>query len=230
MARGLKITHTETATGQIHDRYAMQQLVNGSPVGGTGGLTSQTGNQIAPRVKIGGNAEAAGSIRTQKGSKKFRVTDGTNTGVCTLVNLATPTAASTMSIRVDTATLTAGTANAYVVSGASTSAFVTGNFAGPVPLAVGQVVLGTGATGTVTITAVNTTSNVTVGYTSQTFANVAGGTFYTTVYASRISNKYVRDFGNNGNPQAGTIGGFNPNEYRYHLAEPDSIFVKVAYA
>jgi hypothetical protein len=229
MAKGLKITRTESATGQIHDRYAMQQSINGAFVGGTGGITSQTGRQIAPRVKVGGNAEAAGSITLQKGAKKFRVTDGTNTGVCTLVNLATPTAASTMSIRVDTATLTAGSANAYVVSGASTSAFVTGTFAGPVALAVGQIVLGTGATGTVTITAVNSTSNVTVGYTSQTFANVAAGTFYTTVYASRINNKYVRDFGTNGNPQAGTVGGFNPNEYRYHLAEPDSIFVKVAY-
>jgi hypothetical protein len=229
MAKGLKITKTESATGQIHDRYAMQQSINGAFVGGTGGITSQTGRQIAPRVKIGANAEAAGSIKNQKGSKKFRVTDGTNTGTCTLVNLATPTAADTMSIRIDTATLTTATANAYVASGASTTAFVTGTFAGPVPLAVGQIVLGTGATGTVTVNAVISTSNVSVTYSSQTFANVAAGTFYTSVYASRISNKYVRDFGTNGNPQAGTVGGFNPNEYRYHLAEPDSIFVKVAY-
>jgi len=216
MAKGLKITKTEAATGQIHDRYTSSQYINSAYVGGTGGLTSQTGRQIAPRVKIGSNAEAAGSIDQQKGAHKYRVTDGTNIGTCTLVNLATPTAADTMSIRVDTATLTSGLANAYVASGASTSAFVTGTFAGPVALAVGQVVLGTGATGTVTITAVNSTSNVTVGYTSQTFSNVASGTFYTTVYASRITNKYVRDF--------------NANQYRYHLAEPDSTFVKVAYA
>ena len=66
--------------------------------GGVGGLTSLSGNQIQPTVKIGSASAASGSIIAQKGAHKFRVTDGTNTGTCTLVNLATPTVANTMSI------------------------------------------------------------------------------------------------------------------------------------
>jgi hypothetical protein len=69
-----------------------------SGLGGVGGLTSLSGNQIQPTVKIGSASAASGSIIAQKGMKKFRVTDGTNTGTCTLVNLATPTVANTMSI------------------------------------------------------------------------------------------------------------------------------------
>jgi hypothetical protein len=60
----------------------------GISTGLTGGLTSLTGNQIQPRVKIGSNANANGSILAAKGSRKFKVTDGTNTGICTLVNKA----------------------------------------------------------------------------------------------------------------------------------------------
>ena len=66
--------------------------------GGVGGLTSLSGNQIQPTVKIGSASAASGSIIAQKGAHKFRVTDGTNTGTCTLVNLATPTVVNTMSI------------------------------------------------------------------------------------------------------------------------------------
>lgn len=53
-----------------------------------GGDTDLTGNQFLVRVKIGTNSEADGYIIKQKGSKKFLVTDGTNTGVCALANLA----------------------------------------------------------------------------------------------------------------------------------------------
>jgi len=60
----------------------------GISTGLTGGLTSLTGNQIQPRVKIGSNANANGSILAAKGSRKFKVTDGTNTGICTLVDKA----------------------------------------------------------------------------------------------------------------------------------------------
>ena len=67
-------------------------------VGGVGGLTSLSGNQIQPTVKIGSASAASGSIIAQKGRSEFRVTDGTNIGNCTLVNLATPTVANTMSI------------------------------------------------------------------------------------------------------------------------------------
>lgn len=48
----------------------------GISTGLTGGLTSLTGNQIQPRVKIGAAAEATGSILRAKGSRKFLVTDG----------------------------------------------------------------------------------------------------------------------------------------------------------
>jgi hypothetical protein len=219
----LKIAKTNSVSGQIVDAYVSPTIIDGNHVGGTGGLTSITGKQIQPTVKIGANSASTGSIEFQKGAHKFRVTDGTNVGTCTLVNLATPTASNTMSIQVNTAVLTGASANAYVASGASTSAYVTGfTVAGPVALAVGQVVTGTGATGTVTITAINGAGNVTVGYTSQTFANVASGTFNTTVYASRITNKFVYDFGSD-------VAG-NPNKYRYRLATPDSTFVQVASA
>lgn len=66
--------------------------------GGVGGLTSLSGNQIQPTVKIGSASAASGSIIAQKGRSEFRVTDSTNIGNCTLVNLATPTVANTMSI------------------------------------------------------------------------------------------------------------------------------------
>jgi hypothetical protein len=69
-----------------------------SGLGGVGGLTSLSGNQIQPTVKVGSASAASGSIIAQKGIHKFRVTDGTNIGICTLVNLATPTVANTMSI------------------------------------------------------------------------------------------------------------------------------------
>lgn len=54
-------------------------------VGGDTGLTDPT---IQCRVKIGANAEADGWIIRQKGRSKFLVTDGTNTGICALANLA----------------------------------------------------------------------------------------------------------------------------------------------
>lgn len=46
---------------------------------------SGAGNQFNSSVKIGSNPTAAGTILSQRSSRKFRVTDGTNTGVCTLV-------------------------------------------------------------------------------------------------------------------------------------------------
>jgi hypothetical protein len=84
--------------GTQTDRFVSPTLISGNYIGGTGGLTSLSTNTIQPTVKIGSAAAAAGSIILQKGMHKFRVTDGTNTGTCTLVNLATPTVANTMSI------------------------------------------------------------------------------------------------------------------------------------
>jgi hypothetical protein len=214
----LKITNTEAATGQIHDRYTGPEYINGAYVGGTGGLTSQTGLQIAPTVKVGTATAGAGSILAQKGTRKFRVTDGTVTGTCALVNLATPTADNTMSIQVNVATLSGATITSWTAS-TSTVAYVTGfTQTGPATLAAGQVVTGTGFTGTVTIGSIVSASNIALSYTSQTNANLAGVAVSSTVNASRITNRYVYDFG---------TATANPTKYRYHLATPDSTFVEV---
>ncbi len=47
----------------------------GISTGLTGGLTSLTGNQIQPRVKIGSATNSNGSIIAAKGSRKFKVSD-----------------------------------------------------------------------------------------------------------------------------------------------------------
>jgi len=65
-------------------------------VGGNTGLSTAT---ILCRVKIGSNAEANGYIVRQKGKHKFLVSDGTNSGVCTLANTANGSlAANTMTV------------------------------------------------------------------------------------------------------------------------------------
>ena len=228
----LKITNTDSS-GQIHDRYVMQtQIPDGSGiyVGGTGGNTSQTGRQIQPTVKVGSASATTGSILTQKGRKEFRVYDGSGVSTCTLVNLATPTAADTMSIQVNTATMSGATVRSYTAS-TSTVAYVTGfTLAGPVALTAGQVVTGTAFTGTVTIGSVVSSSNIALSYTSQTNANLSGVAVSTTVYASRISNKFVHDFGTDGYLSTSIAGGYNPNKYRYHLSGPTDTFVEVKYA
>lgn len=99
----LKVAKTNSGTlglnaGQQVDKYVSPILVGGAHIGGTGGIDSQAGNQIAVTVKVGANTAGAGSIITQKGAHKFRVTDGTHEGTCTLVDLDTPTAPNTMSI------------------------------------------------------------------------------------------------------------------------------------
>lgn len=47
---------------------------------------SGPGNQIKVRAKVGANAEGDGFIVKQKGTKRFVVTVGANTGTCKLVN------------------------------------------------------------------------------------------------------------------------------------------------
>lgn len=211
----LKITQTDIS-GQVHDSHTGPENVNGAYVGGTGGLTSQAGSQIQPTVKVGSAGVTTGSILAQKGIRKFRVTDGTNVSTCTLVNLATPTAADTMSIQVNVASLSGATITAYTAS-TSTVSYVTGfTQTGPVALAAGQVVTGTGFTGVVTIGSLISASNVALSYTSQNNANVSGVVVSATVNASRITNRFVTDFAS--------------VKYRYHLATPDATFVEVKYA
>lgn len=50
---------------------------------------SGEGNQLKVRAKIGSNSEGDGIIVKQRGSKKFKVTVGENTGDCYLVDKAT---------------------------------------------------------------------------------------------------------------------------------------------
>jgi hypothetical protein len=58
-------------------------------VGGGGtGVATITYPTVKCRVKIGANAEADGFIVRQKGATKYLVSDGTNTGICILVNKA----------------------------------------------------------------------------------------------------------------------------------------------
>lgn len=64
---------------------------------------SGAGNQIKVRAKIGANAEGDGVIVSQRGSKKFKITVGDNTGDCFLVDKANGTlAANEMTITVQT--------------------------------------------------------------------------------------------------------------------------------
>ena len=75
-------------------------VVGGNDSAGT--LATATYPTIKIRVKIGANAEADGSIIRQKGSTKYLVTDGTNTGVCVLADLADGTLTdNTMTITLD---------------------------------------------------------------------------------------------------------------------------------
>ncbi len=56
-------------------------------VGGDEDLGTAAYPTVKIRVKIGTNAEADGFIIRQKGSTKYLVSDGTNTGVCVLADL-----------------------------------------------------------------------------------------------------------------------------------------------
>lgn len=60
-------------------------VVGGDDSAGT--LATAAYPTVKIRVKIGANAEADGSIIRQKGAIKYLVTDGTNTGICTLADL-----------------------------------------------------------------------------------------------------------------------------------------------
>jgi hypothetical protein len=223
----LKITNTDTS-GQIHDRYISTQYINGAYTGGTGGNTTQTGRQIQAVAKIGSGTAGNSSIIAQKGIRKFRAYNATDgAGVCTLANITTPTAASTMSIRVDLAEATANIAAANVAGGA-TQTYVTyaasSNLVGPRDLAAGDWIQGFASSSIGTygalVTAVNATlfggtvANITVAVNGNVAAQ-SGQTITNTRYAARINNKYVYDF--------------SGNKYRYHLAIPDSTFVRVWY-
>jgi hypothetical protein len=233
----LKITNTST-DGIIHDRYTALYQINSAYVGGTGGNTTQAGRQISPTVKIGSGTAAAGSILFQKGAHKFRITDNTgNVATATLVNLATPTASNTMSIAITLNSIGFANIIAANVVGGATSTYVTyatANITGPATVGINSVLLGLGANTAGLVTAVNPTvaglANVTIALTG----NVAATTVTyanNTAYASRITNRYVYDYGSDGYLSTNvTSAGYNPTKWRYHLAIPDSTYVTVAYA
>jgi hypothetical protein len=75
-------------------------VVGGNDSAGT--LATAAYPTVKIRVKIGANAEADGSIIRQKGSIKYLVTDGTNTGICVLADLDDgDLTANTMTITMD---------------------------------------------------------------------------------------------------------------------------------
>lgn len=203
-----------TTGGRVVDQFVSPTQIGGTNIGGTGGLTSQTGQQIQAQVFVPGGSSTTGSIVAQKGSRKHRVTDGTLTGVCTLVNSPNVTSGQ-MNILV---TLNAVSANVAAASanGGATSTFVTwtGTPTGVVATPrVGDYIIGfTGNAAVARVTAVNSASNVTIAITgnvgSQTGVNIT-----TNTYAKRISNKFVHDFNN--------------VKFRYRLAAATSTFVKV---
>jgi len=233
----LKITKTDSS-GQIHDRYTSQQYINGAYVGGTGGNTSQTGRQIQGQTNIVGSSSQQGYIVRQKGIHKFLVQDGANkTGVCTLVNSPSP-AAGQMNILVTLNTAAANIASANIAGGASQTTVTYDTrtaVTGPVQLPrVGDYVVWTSPSANIgaVVQVIGVTSNsFTIGTTGNVPAS-NGVAVSTCTYASRINNKFVYDFGNDGNLTAGTISSntYNPNKFRYHLAAPDSTFVQVQYA
>ena len=228
MANKLKIQKTNSITGGVIDAFVSPTIIDGAHFGGTGGLTSLSGYQIAPTVYITGGSQLAGSIIAQKGAHKFRVTDGTLTGDCKLTNAASLSAGQ-MNIQVNLSTITSATIATYSggVAGYTYVTWTASNVTGPVATPrVGDTLIGFTGNGTsVVVTAVNTSSNVTVSVVGNVTTQTA--TITDSCYASRITNKFVYDFGTDGNLSDNISGGYNPNKFRYRLAAPDATFVQV---
>ena len=74
---GIDIGYNNPAGGQYY-----------GVVGGDTDLSVYAHPVVKIRVKITGQSEADGYIICQKGATKYLVSDGTNTGVCVLANLA----------------------------------------------------------------------------------------------------------------------------------------------
>jgi hypothetical protein len=214
----LKIQKTNSVTSTVVDSYVSPTLINGNPIGGTGGDNGQT----VPTIKCSFLRDSSGAVDTgyiifQKGMRKFEVnnTSDANTTVATLVNkLSTElTVANTMTILATTATIVgANVANIGAGSGSYTNnqeyAYVTytsGNVTGNPTVAVGHQIDGTSLTGNVTVVDINSTGNVTVSVATQSVS--AEQTNVSVQFnASRITNKYVWDWSN--------------EKYRYWFSAP----------
>jgi hypothetical protein len=112
MGRPLKIAKYDSSNSQLLDtgypnNGTTDNSFNDSAPGVVGGNQATTGQDsltIKARVKIGSNAEANGYIVRQKAKHRFLVTDGTNTGVCTLADTNNSSLADdTMTVTVTTA-------------------------------------------------------------------------------------------------------------------------------
>ena len=189
-------------------------------IGGTGGLTTISGNQIRPNVFVTGSA-GYGSILAQKGRGKFLVQDGSsNKGQCTLTNVPSANlAAGQMSIGVDTSVISYANVNSYV--GSTTYAYITyltANVSGVHVPAAGEYLRGTGLSGnvivnTVTVNGLLSNANVTLSQT-QVVANAYNkASIYVGTYAARLTNKFVQDFSN--------------NEYTWTFSDPTSTTVRI---
>lgn len=218
---------------EIHDRYESPAIVNGSHIGGIGGNTyALPVNAYAVTCKIGNNAVSAnnaGWIFSQKGARKFRVTDNAgNFGVCRLVNLPGPQLTNNqMSMLANIIYMPTANVTQYGTGTTAYVNYVSSTTVGPVPLAVGQQLAIPGVAGNAIITAsnipANSYGNLTITFPSQTLANVGNTAINAFVYLSRINNKYVCDFGN-----ASVAGGSGiPKKYRFHFAAPDNLFIQV---
>ena len=219
----LKISKTPTGnsgTGTTRtDRYTgPNQITSGSVTGypgQVGGVYTQAGAQIHAQVNTG-NGPTDGSLLRAKGEHKFLCSDGTTKKVCTLVPSCVPDGGpGQVSVPVYTSQFqgnisdTAGAQTSaylrYLVSSvqSSTSAFKVG-------AAIHNV--GQSINGNVTITAINATvglyGNVTVNFSLQDGDPPSGNyTMQTGFYASKLTNRWVWDFGNDG------YG--NRNKYRH---------------
>ena len=190
-------------------------------IGGTGGLTTISGNQIRPNVFVTGSA-GYGSILAQKGRGKFLVQDGSaNKGQCTLTNVPSANlVAGQMTIAVNTSSFAANVGN-LGASGATTYASViwsNANVAGVTSPTIGSVLTGVGSiTGNVTIRSIasygTNGSNANVTINSQTVANATTATVSTSTFAKRLTNKFVQDF--------------SDTEYKWTFGPPTSTTVQI---
>ena len=190
-------------------------------IGGTGGLTSIAGNQIRPNVFVTGSA-GYGSILAQKGRGKFLVQDASaNKGQCTLANLPNANiAAGQMSISVDLSSFAANVGNLGISAATSFASVIysNANILGVASPTIGSTLTGVGTiTGNVTITSIaaygTSGSNANVSINSQIVANAATATVSSSLFAARLTNKFVQLF--------------NGNEYQWTFSAPTSTTVRI---
>lgn len=200
----------KTSGGIVHDSYISPTTISSNHIGGTGGNDDQTVPTIRCYfVRDTGGAVDTGYITAQKGMRKFEVnnTSEANVTVASLVNLQSGalSAANTMVISATVINVTgANVANIGTGGGGYTNnrqyAYVTwvaGNVTGYTSTpTVGYQINGTALTGSATVVAVNSATNVTVQVATQTVSSEQA-TISETFNASRITNKYVWDWSNN---------------------------------